>query len=110
MSFLAATAATTGAHAEETPAEKIAAGHSFALRVCWACHVVAKDQPTAPILKTPAPSFHDIAQRPTLNEAALRKFLASHSENIGPNAGMPNPLLVDYQIDEIVAYILSLKQ
>ena len=33
----------------------VLAGHDFALEVCSACHVVAKGQKSAPILKPPAP-------------------------------------------------------
>jgi mono/diheme cytochrome c family protein len=78
--------------------------------VCWACHIVAKDQTQEPILTHPAPSFLTIAQRPDLTEGALKRLLASHDEKIGRNANMPNPRLVDYQIDEVVAYIMSLRK
>lgn len=99
------------AAAEQRSAADLAeAGHSFALKVCWACHVVAKDQIATPILSNPAPSFLEIAQRPSLNEATLRTFLSTHNETMGSNGRMPNPRLVDYQIDEVVAYLMSLKQ
>ena len=86
------------------------AGRAFALKVCWACHIVAENQTQTPILSHPAPSFLAIAQRPDLTESSLRQLLASHEEKIGHHAGMPNPRLVDYQIDEVVAYIMSLKK
>ena len=35
----------------------VMAGHDFVLDVCAACHVVAKDQKSAPILKPQAPIF-----------------------------------------------------
>lgn len=98
------------AGAEQSSAELVASGRAFALKVCWACHVVAKDQTETPILSHPAPSFLTIAQRPDLTEEALRKFLASHNETMGPAGRMPNPRLVDYQIDEVVAYIMSLRK
>ena len=50
-----------------------------------------------------------LAQRPRLTEAALREFLGSNHRNLGPAAAMPNPRLADYQIDEIVAFMMSLK-
>lgn len=81
----------------------VAAGHDFALHVCAACHVVARDQKTKPILKPPAPSFVSIAGRPATSEAFLREFLSK------PHGKMPNPELADFQIDEVVAYLLSLK-
>ncbi|MGB8276817.1 MAG: c-type cytochrome [Methylovirgula sp.] len=98
------------AGAEQSSAELVASGRAFALKVCWACHVVAKDQTETPILSHPAPSFLTIAQRPDLTEEALRKFLASHNETMGPAGRMPNPRLVGYQIDEVVAYIMSLRK
>lgn len=96
--------------ADATSAQQIAAGRSFALKVCWTCHVVAADQTAPPILSRPAPSFLVIAQRPDTGAASLRKFLSTHNETMGRAGQMPNPRLVDYQIDEVVAYILSLKK
>lgn len=89
--------------------DQIASGRAFALKVCWVCHVVAKDQTELPVLSKPAPSFLDIAQRPDLTAEALRKFLSTHNETMGKGGQMPNPRLVDYQIDEVVAYIVSLR-
>lgn len=100
--------AATGATAKEDSAQ-VAAGHAFALAVCSACHVVAKDQTQQPILLRPGPNFVDIAQRPDLTEEGLRKFLSTHAETMGRTGRMPNPGLVDYQIDEIAAYIMSLR-
>jgi mono/diheme cytochrome c family protein len=91
-------------------ADRVAAGRQFALKVCWACHIVAENQTERPILSHPAPSFLSIARRPDLTEVALRKFLSTHDESMGSNGRMPNPRLVTYQIDEIVAYLLSLKK
>ncbi len=90
--------------------DRVAAGRSFALKVCWACHIVTEDQTAVPILSHPAPSFLVIAQKPDLNEEALRKFLSTHNETMGSTGRMPNPRLVDYQIDEVVAYIMSLRK
>ncbi len=102
--------ASAPARRTQYPADQIAAGHTFALRVCWTCHVVATDQTVAPILHHPAPSFLVLAQRPDLNAKALRNFLSTHNETMGKAGQMPNPRLVDYQIDEVVAYIMSLKK
>jgi cytochrome c1 len=44
-----------------------------------------------------------------LTEAWLREFLGSNHRNMGPHEAMPNPRLADYQIDEIVAFMMSLK-
>lgn len=100
--------ATRGAKAEDDQS-LVAAGHAFAQRVCWVCHVVGKEQTEKPILDEPGPSFLEIAQRPDLTPESLRKFLLAHDENLGRAGKMPNPRLLDYQIDKVVAYIMSLR-
>jgi mono/diheme cytochrome c family protein len=102
--------AANAADTKTASAALVESGHAFALKVCWACHVVATDQTETPILTHPAPSFLSIAQKPDLTAAALRQFLGSHSQLLGSKNGMPNPQLADYQIDEVVAYIESLKK
>lgn len=97
------------ARAEEAIGDKAGAGHVLALEVCAACHVVAKDQGFTPILRPPAPSFSAIARRSALSEAFLRRFLSAPHGTMGQKAGMPNPRLAEYQVDEIVAYFLSLE-
>ena len=90
----------------ETP-DLDAAGRNFAGRVCGACHVLTKDE--LPVLSPPGPSFAVLAQRPSLTEPALREFLGSNHRGLGPHEAMPNPRLADYQIDEVVAFMMSLK-
>jgi mono/diheme cytochrome c family protein len=101
-SFSPAQAAVPGA-------DQIAAGREFAHRVCGACHVVTQQGDELPVLSPPGPSFAVLAQRPQLTEPALRDFLASNHGGMGPHEAMPNPRLADYQIDEIVAFMMSLK-
>ena len=89
--------------------EIIAKGHALALSVCAPCHVTATDQPWPPILRTPGPTFNDIANKPTTSVDSLRAFLTSSHANIGTLFKMPNPRLVDYQITALTSYILSLR-
>lgn len=103
-------AACAPAYAQEPAADAIRSGHDFALKVCAACHVVASDQKGAPILKHPAPSFAEIVKRKDFSEQSLRKLLSAPHGGLGRHGKMPNPMLVDYQIDEIAAYMLSLKE
>ncbi len=56
-----------------------------------------------------APSFSAIARRNDQSEASLRNFLSTLHRDIGRTGKMPNWLLADFQIDELVAYILSMK-
>jgi mono/diheme cytochrome c family protein len=86
-----------------------AAGRKLALEVCASCHVVAADQARAPILKPPAPGFSEIAARPDLTEASVRRFLAETHGETRRNSAMPAFLLPGLQIDAVVAYFLSLK-
>ena len=97
----------SAAQAVTPNSDLVAAGRDFARRVCGACHVVTAQR--EPVLSPPAPSFVALAQRPSLTEQALRQFLGSNHGTMGPQEAMPNPRLVDYQIDEIVAFMMSLK-
>jgi mono/diheme cytochrome c family protein len=98
----------SGAQAEMLSADQIAAGRNLAVRICGACHVVMQQRDELPVLAPPGPSFAVLAQRPLLTEAWLREFLGNH-RGMGPHEAMPNPRLADYQIDEIVAFMMSLK-
>jgi mono/diheme cytochrome c family protein len=99
----------SGAQAEVPSGDQIAAGRKFAQLVCGACHVVTQDRDEIPVRRPPASSFAALAQRPSLTEPSLREFLGSNHRDMGPAEAMPNPRLADYQIDEIVAYIMALK-
>lgn len=95
--------------AQELSSDQVAAGRKFAQMVCGACHVVTSRSDESPLLRPPAPSFAVLAQRPSLTEKSLRELLSSNHRNLGPAEAMPNPRLVDYQIDELVAYFRALK-
>ncbi|MGA8171489.1 MAG: c-type cytochrome [Methylocystis sp.] len=97
------------AWAQDGQAELAASGHDFALKVCAACHVVAKDQTSPPILRPPAPSFLALVKHRDMSEASLRKLLGAPHGNLGRARKMPNPRLADFQIDKVVAYVLGLK-
>jgi mono/diheme cytochrome c family protein len=86
-----------------------AKGHAFALLVCAACHVVASDQEAPPILRIPGPSFDAIANNSNTTAESLRTFLATTHGKIATATGMPNPQLADYQMTEVITYILSLR-
>jgi mono/diheme cytochrome c family protein len=99
----------SGAQGQMPSADQIAAGRDLARRVCGACHVVMQQRDELPVLAPPGPSFAVLAQRPSLTQAWLREFLGPNHRNLGPHEAMPNPRLADYQIDEIVALMMSLK-
>ncbi len=100
------TVAAGVAHARDD----VAAGRKLALEVCGACHVVSKNQSAPPILDPPAPSFATLARQNKLEEQQLRSFLSKPHGDMGQHGKMPNPQLANYQIDRIVAYLLSLQK
>lgn len=87
----------------------VSTGRDFAELVCGSCHVVS-DKYKVPILRNPGPSFAAIAARTSTTDASLRDYLQSAHREMGRSGRMPNPRLQDYEIDEVVAYILSLRE
>ncbi len=91
-------------------AEEVHKGHHLAIMLCYQCHIAAPDQSYFPTLSPPAPSFESIAQREDISASSLQKFLATTHQGLNNPNGMPNPNLADFQIKQIVAYILSLRK
>lgn len=88
--------------------DDIRQGHDLAVAICGLCHVAAADQTFPPEAKPPAPPFSEIAQR--MDADALTKFMTTTHRGLDEPSGMPNPQLMDYQIKQIVAYIVSLRK
>jgi mono/diheme cytochrome c family protein len=99
----------SSAPAQVVSDDQATAGRKLAERVCSACHVVTGQGGEAPLLTSPGPSFAVLARRPAWTEQSLREFLGQSQHYLGPVGAMPNPRLADYQIDEIVAYFMTLK-
>jgi mono/diheme cytochrome c family protein len=87
-----------------------AAGRQLVLGVCAACHVVAADQPTAPKLQPPAPSFAEIANRPGTTTASVRQFLLTTHRTLRTPPQMPSMLLSDQEAGAAAAYIMTLRR
>jgi mono/diheme cytochrome c family protein len=85
-------------------------GYRLAVGICSACHLAARDQRFEPALQPPAPSFESIAQRVTTNADSIRTFLKTTDRNINNPHGMPNLQLLDTQITNLVAYLMSLRK
>jgi len=96
------------AFAQPDAEDEVKKGHQLAAAICAVCHVAAADQPYPPIMNPPAPSFATIAQR--MDAESLTKFIATTHRGLDTPRGMPNPELMDYQIKQVVAYILSLRK
>jgi mono/diheme cytochrome c family protein len=90
--------------------DEVQKGHRLAVTLCAICHVAAPDQRFPPELARPAPSFASIVQRRTFNAAWLTHFMTTTHRGLDKPSGMANPELMDYQIKEIVAYMLSMRK
>lgn len=98
------------AQAQVAQGAELARGEHVAQLVCAACHVVAKDQEYPPLLKSPAPSFFDIANRPGVSAASLQHFITNtHWDPDELPIAMPNPMLTPEQTRAVARYILSLR-
>jgi mono/diheme cytochrome c family protein len=73
-------------------------GLKFAEEQCSTCHAV--DHPSK--ASQQAPSFTSIARMPSTTSLSLHVFLRT------PHANMPNYRLTSKEVDDVVAYILSL--
>lgn len=91
----------TMAYAQQLPGDT-ASGRNLALRICSDCHVVAKEQ--ARPATDGAPPFAAVARQPSTTALSLRVFLQSSHRN------MPNLILSPREIDDLLSYVLSLRQ
>jgi mono/diheme cytochrome c family protein len=78
------------------------AGRQLAENVCSACHVIAPSQVSTTDVE--APAFPDLANTPRVTALSLRVFLQS------PHERMPDLHLDRDETDNVIAYILSLKE
>lgn len=73
-------------------------GRQTAATLCAPCHLIDKAR------RDGAPSFVDIANMPSTTALSLKVFLrSSHKE-------MPNLIIPDTETDDLIAYILNLRQ
>jgi mono/diheme cytochrome c family protein len=101
VQFCAALCALAPAAHGQTPAT-IARGQEIAERACGGCHAIA-DRPGSTVQGTAAPSFGAIAGRPNQTPQRLQTFIMT------PHRPMPGIPLSLAEVDDVVAYILSLK-
>lgn len=76
-------------------------GRGFAERMCTGCHAVAPGEPSSPLHT--APSFTAVANTPGMTALALNAFFRTSHKN------MPNFIMATKDIEDVSAYILSLK-
>ena len=100
---LALTMLAAGAGAQVMPGDPVT-GQRFAMRVCAECHMVAVGQ--SGLYRPDAPPFPDLAEMPSTTALSLRVFLQTpHAKR-----SMPDLVLTETQMDDVIAYILSLRQ
>jgi mono/diheme cytochrome c family protein len=87
------------AHAQGGDAKS---GLDYAEAVCAECHAVKKGQRVSPHER--APAFELVANARGMTQMALRVWFQS------PHPSMPNLMLREKTADDLVAYIMSLKQ
>lgn len=80
----------------------VAAGRILAVEECSGCHSLSARERALQLFD--APGFDEIAAKPQTTEISLRAFLQSSHPT------MPNFVLSDSERDDVVAYILSLRQ
>jgi mono/diheme cytochrome c family protein len=98
----AGVAAMAGLHATaQTMLGEAQQGQELARTVCAECHSVDRGDDLGGVAG--APSFQEIADRPSTTELSLRAFLRTS------HAGMPDLVLTEPEVDDIAAYILSLR-
>ncbi len=88
-------------------AGNVEAGRALALDACTGCHVVLPDQPFAPLIKRP-PDFHSIVNKPATTAASLRHFLSTLPLMPSPG-GMANAQLTNKETDDVVVFMMSLR-
>ena len=81
----------------EEPEGEAFAGQVFARNFCAQCHYVEKDW--VDLSQSYAPPFADIADNRQWTDIALRVWLRT------PHVEMPNLILTQTEIDNVVAYI-----
>lgn len=78
------------------------AGRAIAVGSCSECHLVPGGP--APTSRRQGPPFTEVANLPTSTAPGLRSLLRA------PHAGMPMFRFTDKELDDLVAYILSLRR
>jgi mono/diheme cytochrome c family protein len=76
-------------------------GRQFAQQICSECHNIEKGQRPSP--NGYAPNFETIAKTPGMTAIALTAALRT------PHRTMPNVIVADDDLRNVVAYVLSLQ-
>ncbi len=108
-SFITIQVPTNSPFNDQLFVDQVAEGRALAHAICSNCHVVSDQQKEKPELRFPTPSFPELASRPSFSADDIRQVLMSGHRYLGPNQTMPNPRLAMHQIEEIIAYLETLR-
>lgn len=97
---LAGLAGIAAAGARELPGDPVP-GRALALEACVECHEIEPGEREGKLPDPPA--FQNLADDPAMTVLALRVFLVT------PHTNMPGLILTHAEIDDVIAYIHSLK-
>lgn len=89
----------TGARAQDADKE---AGQAYAKEVCAKCHAILANEELSPL--PDAPAFQTVADTPGMTALALSVWLQSSHPT------MPNIILEQNDMRNVIAYITSLKK
>ncbi len=95
-------AAAPAAAADLAPGDA-AAGRAYAVRACSDCHEVASRR-SALFSLLGAPDFYHVANAKTTTLMGLNVFLST------PHSTMPNLIIADEDRQNVVSYIMSLRE
>jgi mono/diheme cytochrome c family protein len=101
VTFLALSVAVSPVHAQGFGDPQ--GGLELAQQVCSECHAIGRGQ----VFRSPnsrSPAFFELANTPGMTITALTVALVT------PHAGMPMFMFTAEQREDVIAYILSLKQ
>jgi mono/diheme cytochrome c family protein len=77
----------------------VEAGHAYAKKICGECHAVERGETDY----INPPSFQNVADSPGITERALAFWLQN------PHPNMPNFILPEADMKNVITYIMSLK-
>jgi len=103
LGVAAAVVCTPGASslADDVPGD-VVAGRALVVKECNECHSVSAEQRAVRL--DVAPGFDEIAANPQTTAISLRAFLQQSHPT------MPNLVLTEAERDNVIAFILSLRQ
>ena len=100
MTVLGLCAVTTTAQAQELGDAR--RGLAYVGRSCSECHAVLPSQSASPVVR--APTFESVANTPGMTATALVVWFRT------PHPTMPNLIIQGQDKDDVIAYILGLRE